>query len=357
MTLDELGWRGERLPLEAASERGERVGRVAVEHRSGYALYAESGEVWAGLSGRLRREVERGEGPGRPAVGDWVAYRPDPAGEGGSIRAVLPRRGVFARKAAGRASTVQVMAANVDVALIVTALPGDLNPRRLERYLALAREGGIEPAVVLSKADLVDDPEDALRTAAVAAPGVPVHAVSVVRGDGLEELAGYFTGHRTVALLGSSGVGKSTLINRLLGRESRRTEGVRDDGRGRHTTTARELIARPGGGLVIDTPGLRELALWEAGSGLASTFVDVEDFAPRCRFRDCTHRTEPGCAVLAAVSDGRLPAERLASYHKLRGELAHLEMKVDALARTESKRSVKSQMKAARDWYKQKKRW
>src|SRR4051794_25399259 len=342
MRLDELGWRG-------AAPAGEPIGRVAVEHREGFVLYTEAGELPATLAGRLRHD----ERATRPAVGDWVSYRA--ASDRGTITAVRPRAGVFTRKAAGRAVEPQVVAANVDVAFVVSALDGDFNPRRLERYAALAREGGVEPVLLLSKADLRDDgdvAECAARAEAVV-PGVPVHAISTVTGLGLAVLDVYFGADRTVALLGSSGVGKSTLTNALLGRDARHVADLRSNGKGRHTTTARELILRPGGGLLIDTPGMRELQLWGGGTGegLGDVFAEVGAIAGSCRFRDCSHRSEPGCAVRE-----RVPQDRLGSYHKLQGELRHLDSLQDESARAERKRREKQSHGAWHPWLDRKQR-
>jgi ribosome biogenesis GTPase len=342
MRLDELGWRG-------AVPAGEAIGRVAVEHREGFVLYTEAGELPATLAGRLRYD----ERATRPAVGDWVSYRAAP--DRGTITAVWPRAGVFTRKAAGQAVAPQVVAANVDVVFVVSALDGDVNPRRLERYVALAREGGVDPVLVLSKADLCDDvnvAECAARAKSVA-PGVPVHTISTVTGLGLADLDIYFEANRTVALLGSSGVGKSTLTNALLGRDAQRVADLRFNGKGRHTTTVRELILRPGGGLLIDTPGMRELQLWGGGTGegLGDVFAEVEEIAKSCRFRDCSHQSEPGCAVREQVAE-----DRLESYHKLQRELRYLDSLQDESARAERKRREKQSYGAWHPWLDRKQR-
>lgn len=341
MHLHDLGWReGDHtasIPLPA----GDVIGRVAVEHRNGYGVYTEEGEFSAEISGRFRHSAERDGPAGLPAVGDWVILRPTLAGERATIREVLPRSTQFTRKVAGRDCAPQIIAANVDGVFLVGALNGDFNLRRLERYLTLAWECGAQPVIVLNKADLCDDQAGERARAAAIAPDVPVHVVSAVSGVGVAELAGYFEGCRTMAFLGSSGVGKSTLINRLLGRELQSTEDVREDGKGRHTTTRRELFLRPGAGLVLDTPGMRELQLWAGAEGVETTFAEVEDLASQCRFRDCRHENEPGCAVNDAVRAGALPAERLHSYRKLRGEIRYLEEKQDDRARADRKREEK----------------
>jgi ribosome biogenesis GTPase len=350
--LERLGWtpalEDQFAPYAAAALE---PARLAVEHRGAYLLYTSGGERPAELSGRLRHAVgSRGE---LPAVGDWVAVASRDEADRALIRAVLPRRTKFSRMAAtDHGQTVeQVVAANVDVVFLVAGLDGDLNVRRLERYLTLSWESGAEPVVVLTKTDLCENVEAALLEVASVTVGVPVHPVSNITGAGVGELAGYFAGDRTVAALGSSGIGKSSLVNRLAGEELMATGDLRADGRGRHTTTNRQLLLLPQGGLFLDTPGMRELRLWEAGDGLAAAFDDVEAAAARCRFSDCAHETEPGCAVRAAVADGSLDPERLASWRKLEGELRHLALKQDARlraeARKEYRRFARSQRKAS----------
>jgi ribosome biogenesis GTPase len=347
--LAQLGWtpafEEQFVPFAAD---GLEPARVAVEHRDAYVVYTARGERPAELSGRLRHAAaERGD---LPAVGDWVATTAtDPA----LVQAVLPRRSKFSRMAAtDHGQTVeQVVAANVDVVLLTAGLDGDFNARRLERYLALGWESGATPVVVLTKLDLCDDPESALLEVGPVAIGVPVHAVSNVTGEGIAELAGYFTEGRTVAALGSSGVGKSSLVNRLAGEELMATGDLRADGRGRHTTTNRQLLVLPGGGLFLDTPGMRELRLWESEEGLASTFDDVAAAAANCRFADCSHEREPDCGVQASLADGSLDRERYVSWRKLQNELRHLAIKQDARLRSEARkewrRFARSQRKAS----------
>ena len=271
----------------------------------------------ARIPGRILRE-----GPEhRPVVGDWLAVRERDGGF--EVCAVLPRRNVFRRRAAGRSATVQVIAANVDTALLMMGLDADFNLRRIERYLTLASPSGAEPVVVLNKSDLAHDLTEQLAQVGEVASGAPVFAMSAKLGEGLEPLEEYLTPGATVALLGSSGVGKSTLVNRLLGHEQQTTAAVRErDGRGKHTTTSRELIRLSRGALLIDTPGMRELGLWtEDEDALDDAFDDVVRLAEACRFRDCSHHNEPGCAVREALEAGDLAEARLASYLKLRREL------------------------------------
>jgi ribosome biogenesis GTPase len=347
--LEALGWSDAlRQAFAPFATEGLEPARVAVVHSGLHRVCGEQGELLAEVAGRLRHQASGGQD--LPAVGDWVAIRPR-AGEGrATIHAILPRRSRFSRKAAGDETREQVLAANVDTVFLLAGLDGDYNPRRIERYLVTAWDSGAEPVVLLSKADLCEDVPARVAEIEALAAGVPVHAVSSLRREGLEAVRGYIPPGRTVALLGSSGAGKSTLINALLGEERLRTREVRRaDSRGRHTTTRRELILLPGGGLVIDTPGMRELSLWQPGEGLTSTFDDVEALAAGCAFKDCRHESEPRCAVREAVASGSLPSERLESWRKLQGELRYLELKQDQRAQLEQKRKWRVIHKAARD--------
>jgi ribosome biogenesis GTPase len=320
-TLVELGWT-EALTrhFEPFAREGLVPARIAVEHRTKYEVYTEGGEADAALTGKARHDAEARID--RPAVGDWVAMVAAPPGGAGAIHAVLPRASAFTRKVAGHAHQEQVVAANIDVAFLVTSLNTELNPRRLERYLTLAWRSGARPVIVLTKADLAVDAAALVREVEAVAAGVTVLLTSAKTGLGIEELRALLADHKTGTVLGSSGVGKSTLMNALAGWERQDTGKIREaDDRGRHTTTRRELVRMPGGGLLIDTPGMRELALNEAGDGLLSAFGDITELAQGCAFRDCVHGAEPNCAVKAAVAEGVLSAERLESFHKLLREL------------------------------------
>jgi ribosome biogenesis GTPase / thiamine phosphate phosphatase len=339
--LEKLGWddrRSEEFQAEAVD--GAVPGRVAVQHRGAWDVLTELGELRCDLPGRLAHDASTAAE--LPVVGDWVVVDPRAAETAGTIRAVLPRRTKFSRKTAWQAAEEQVLAANVDVVFIVSSLNEDLNLRRLERYLTLGWESGARPVIVLTKADLAPEPEAGFAEVESIAYGVPVHAVSSKTGVGLDAVRSHLAEGVTAALLGSSGVGKSTLVNALLGEERLETREIRDDGRGRHTTTRRQLVLLPNGGLVIDTPGLRELQLWVAEDGLEGAFEDVAELAAQCRFSDCAHNTEPGCAVRAALEDGTLAPERWESYVKLQRELEHLERRLDKRAQAEERKRWRS---------------
>lgn len=305
--------------------------RVVSMSRGFYHLAAASGEMDARLLGRLGRDAAA-----KPAVGDWVAVEaPASAGVDPRIVHVLERRSRLSRRAAGARTEEQVVAANLDAVFLVMGLDGDFNVRRLERFVAMATESGAEPVVVLTKADLVADPEAMREQAADASPGTTVVAVAALSNENLEPLAAHLAAGRTVAMVGSSGAGKSTLLNALFGEEVMRTAAVREgDDRGRHTTTHRRLVQLPGGGLLIDNPGIRELQLWaEDDSSLEETFDDIEELARECRFRDCGHGREPGCAVQAAITAGTLPSARLRNYEDLHEEQRRLEQRRDEVSR------------------------
>jgi ribosome biogenesis GTPase len=328
MSLESLGWNEHwAKAFELHAGQGREPGRISGQDRERYGVLAANEESAAEVAGRFRHEASAASD--FPAVGDWVALKPREHDGPRTIVAVLPRRTSFTRKQAGRETEAQVVAANVDTAFVVAGLDADFNPRRIERYLATAWDGGTTPVVVLSKADLADDLEARIADVEAVAPGVSVVVVCAAESRGLEALGRWLRAGDTVALLGSSGVGKSTLANALLGAERQATGAVRPDSRGRHTTTRRELLALPGGGLLIDTPGIRELQLWADEDALAPSFPEIAELAARCRFRDCGHRSEPGCAVRAAERDGTLPADRLASWRKLQRELAWLAAKQD----------------------------
>ncbi|BAC91387.1 ribosome small subunit-dependent GTPase A [Gloeobacter violaceus] len=348
MNLDPFGWDSFFAQAFAGYPENEYApGRVIAEHRGSYGVATEMGEVAAAVSGRLRHAAR---GPADfPAVGDWVVLERRELPGHGLIQAVLPRKSRFARRAAGGPSEAQLVAANVEVLFLVSGLDGDFNVRRIERYLVLAWESGANPVIVLNKADVCSELEKRVQAVERVAAGVPVVAVSAAAG-GLESLASWLTPGRTVALLGSSGVGKSTIANRLLGNPVQAVQGVREhDSRGRHTTTARQLLQLPGGALLIDTPGMRELQLLAGEDSLEAAFADVEALARRCRFRDCSHANEPGCAVQAALQTGELEAARLESYRKLQREAAFEARRQDRSAAQIEKERWKRIHKAQRE--------
>jgi ribosome biogenesis GTPase / thiamine phosphate phosphatase len=345
------GWNG-RVTAQfdelAAGRASWRPGRVLAEHRGSYVVATESGDLETAVSGRFRHEAMAAED--FPAVGDWVAVEVAEGSQSAVVQALLPRLTRFVRPARGDIPGAQVVAANVDVVLLVTALDHDFNLRRLERYLALAWSSGAAPVIVLNKADLCDDVPARTADVAMVAPGVPIRVLSALDGTGLDSLTPLLEPGKTVALLGSSGVGKSTIVNALLGWERQATNAVReDDQRGRHTTTMRELVVTPSGALLLDSPGIRSVGMWDIDEGLSDAFSDVEDLAVNCRFSDCAHDTEPGCAVQAAISDGTLAASRLESQQKLAREWAHTARRVDHAARELERRRWKQIHKSVRN--------
>jgi ribosome biogenesis GTPase len=347
--LSTYGW-SDALQQDFApfAAQGLAPARVTVQQRGRFRLITEGGEIESRISGRFAHEAAEGD---YPVTGDWVAV--ELKADVAVIQHVLPRTTVFTRKSAGPSGAVQVVAANVDVALLAASLNADLNLRRLERYLATAYESGARPVIVLTKSDACEDVETLVADVEAIAFGVPVIACSAATGQGLPDLSTHLLPGKTAVLLGSSGVGKSTLVNALAGAELMVTQAIReDDDAGRHTTTHRELILLPSGALILDTPGMRELALWEADTGVEAAFADlsaeVERIAEDCKFRDCSHVREPGCAVQAALGDGTLDADRWRSFQKLQRELAHEHRKVDPRARAESRKAWIAQLKAGK---------
>ncbi len=348
--LEALGWDGgfeEAFAVHAAASR--LPARVVAVHKETSIVRGSDGDRPAVVAGRLRFEALAPSD--YPAVGDWVALEDDRAATTASassavIAGILPRRsairrsaGESARRGSGRLADEQVLAANVDIAFLVAGLDGDLNLRRIERYLAVAWSSEVRPIVVLNKADLAGDVDASRRAVEAVASGVPIAVLSAHTGHGIEELEPYLEPGQTAVVLGSSGVGKSTLLNRLLGEARQQTRAVRvADSRGRHTTTHRELFVLPDGALLIDTPGLRALQVAGAAGGIGAAFGDIEALARECRFADCRHGEEPGCAVQAALRDGRLSPQRLASHRKLERELAHDRRETDPQARLEERR-------------------
>jgi len=342
LNLQELGWDAFFEDAFRPYENDILIpARVAARHHGPCELLTELGRLGGVPAGRLEDDE-------LPVVGDWVVARPLDGERKAVIEAVLPRRSAFTRKEAWRRTVAQVVAANVDTAFLVTAFGGDLNARRLERFLTAAWDSGSSPVVVANKSDLADDPSGELADVEAVALGVPLLTVSAATGEGLDLLEAHLVPGRTVALLGSSGVGKSTLVNRLAGRELLATREIRSDGRGRHTTSHRERVPLPSGALLIDTPGMRELQLWADEEVLDSTFSEIAELAADCRFSDCSHEHEPGCAVEAAISGGSLPADRFASYRKLQRELRALEIRKDARLKSEARQEMRRRQRRMR---------
>lgn len=350
MGLINLGWSAS--PTLAAAfapfaAQGFTVGRIALASRGTYRVLTETGGYDAQVTGQFRHQAVAPQD--FPAVGDWVVLQLS-AGEGTAlIHQLLPRHSQFVRKAAGTKSEGQVVAANVNTLFLIMGLDADFNPRRIERYLVMAWESGANPVIVLSKADLCPHLEDCLATIEAVALGVPIYGISVATGAGLAQLAPYLTPGQTIALVGSSGVGKSTLTNYLIGAETQAIQTVReDDSKGRHTTTQRHLFPLPAGALLIDTPGMRELQLWSVTEGLTETFGDIESLAEDCKFRDCQHQQEPGCAVQGAIAAGDLDPARFRSYQKLQREQQWVAQRQDRQAQANPKRRWKAITKTMR---------
>jgi ribosome biogenesis GTPase len=348
MDLQTLGWDSAWSEEAETLLEGDLVpGRVAVAQKTGYGLYTESGEVWAELLGRMRFEAE--EGGDLPVVGDWVGVALSPDARSGVIHTILPRRSFLARKAVGRVTARQLLAANIDTAFWVESLNEIFKLRRIERFLLMAAESGADPAVILNKADLCDNAEEKVREVKAIAPDIPVHPTSAFSQIGLEDLKSYIRDGKTVVFLGMSGVGKSTILNQLAGGDLQETGEIRQiDGRGRHTTSTRSLFVLPEGGCAIDSPGIRELALWDDSDNIYGAFPDIEEIAAGCRFKDCGHDEEPSCAVRQAVEDGLLAAGRFENFKKMKKELKHLEKKRTAGPAYDKKRELKQMSKMIR---------
>lgn len=347
--LESYGWDARfAAAFQPIAEVGQQPGRVLVEHRGSYVVVTEGGDRSASVSGRFRHSAA--QAADFPAVGDWVVLDASQDGQKAVIQAILPRRSQFARQGRGDTAGAQVVAANVDLVLIVTSLDHDFNLRRLERYVTLAWSSGAEPVIVLNKADLSTEVAERVADVATIAPDVAVRVLAAKQGVGIETLTPLLESGKTVALLGSSGVGKSTIVNAIVGWERQATGDVRaDDQRGRHTTTVRELLLTESGALLIDSPGMRSVGMWEIDEGLADAFEDVERFARGCRFSDCAHGTEPGCAVRAAIARGDLALARFESHEKLARESDALARRVDPELRASSRRHWKVIHKSVRN--------
>jgi ribosome biogenesis GTPase len=337
--LEDFGWNSFfQEHFQTLRISGSVPARVISQSRDSFQVYCEYGELSARTSGKLRYRA--GEEDLFPAVGDWVVVQPLVEEQKGIIHAVLPRTSKFSRKVAGERTDEQVVSANIDTVFIVSGLDGgrNFNLRRIERYLTLAWSSGANPVILLNKVDLCPDVATYIRRAEIIAPGVPVLPVSAKEKTGLDALKSRLTRGKTAAFLGSSGVGKSALINALLGVEKQETGEVRGDDRtGRHTTTRREMVLLPDGGIVIDTPGMREIQMWAGEEDLRGSFRDIEALAEQCRFRNCTHNTESGCAVKEAIERGDLDPARLRSYRKLQNELEYLALREEHSGRQYNK--------------------
>lgn len=348
MNLFALGWNDFfASSFKSFWEQGLTVGRVAIAYRNTYTLYTEVGEIAAEVKGSLRHQATGAQD--FPAAGDWVVIRIREPDHQATIHAVLPRKSKFSRKMAGSRTEEQVVATNIDTAFLVSGLDGDFNPRRIERYLLLTWKSGANPVIILNKVDRCRSVDECVRKVEAIAPGIPIIPLSATHRQGLEPLKPYLQSGQTIALLGSSGVGKSTLTNQLKGEAIQAVQAVRQgDERGRHTTTHRELILLPTGSWIIDTPGMREIQVWSGEESLQGTFADIETLAQQCHFRDCHHESEPGCAIQQALEDGILDRSRFLNYQKLQKELNYLTRRQDQQASLVEKERWKKIHKALR---------
>jgi ribosome biogenesis GTPase len=346
-SLEDLGW-GPFFDQQTEQGQGDGLTpmRVAEEQRGAYLLWSADGAFEGVIPGRMLHEAEGRDA--LPKVGDWLLARPLPGEPRAVVERLLGRRSALSRKVAGERTDEQVMAANVDLIYVVASLNRELNLRRLERYLAASWDSGATPVLILNKADLSDDREEILRNVESVTPGVETFLTSAATGEGIEALRPSLSRGRTAVFVGSSGVGKSSIINRLMEREAQDVKGIRDDDKGRHTTTVRQMLVLPGGAVIIDTPGLRELQLWDADEGLGKAFADIEEIATGCGFRDCSHVSEPGCAVQAAIDGGTIERGRLDSYRKLQREQTFIAGKKDERLRAEGLKKWKQIARANR---------
>ena len=349
MDLAELGWNESwQKHFDSLDDNNLVPARVAREDKESYLIIGEHGESTGKVSGAfMHKTCSRAD---FPTVGDWVAAQFQSQEDAAIIHEILPRKSKFSRKEPGSKTEEQVLAANIDTAFLVSGLDGNFNVRRIERYVALAWDSGIDPVIVLNKADLCDELEACICEVEAIALGIPVFAMSAARNQGVDVLRSYITKGKTVAFLGSSGVGKSSIVNCLLGEDKQKVNSISDAvGKGKHTTTRRELIAFPDGGLMIDTPGMRELQVWGEGDGMKKAFRDIEELAQSCKFRDCKHDMEPGCAVKSAIENGTLSDERYRSYLKLQKEFQFLSQRGDYKARIAERKRGKEIAKIARE--------